>query len=142
MLEGLRGLPRLNSLKRYLDELFEEKADKIVSIVLFGSMVKGTYTIYSDHDLLIIVSEEDLSLKDRLYEYSRYSDGWIEPFVYTVRETEKMFEDKNPLILDALKDGVTLYDRGFWKSLRERFEKLLEKGVIAPRENGWIIRGS
>lgn len=140
MLERLRGLPRLDSLKKYLERLFEEEADRIVSIVLFGSMAKGTCTTHSDYDLLIIVSREDLSLKDRLYKYSRYSDGWVEPFTYTIEEVEEMFEDRNPLILDALKDGIILYDRGFWKNLRERFEKLLESGAVAPKKDGWIIR--
>jgi predicted nucleotidyltransferase len=38
-------------------------------------MAKGNYTIYSDYDLLLIVSCESLDFKNRLYEYSKFSNG-------------------------------------------------------------------
>lgn len=122
-----------------MERLFEKNGGKIVSVVLFGSMAKETYTIHSDYDLLIVVSEERLDLKDRFYEYSKYSDGWVEAFVYTVEEVREMFRDKNTLILEALKDGVTLYDKGFWENLRKEFEELLRCGIVTPKKDGWII---
>jgi len=103
-------------------------------------MAKGNYTKYSDHDILIIVSHEELAFKDRLYEYSTLSDGWVEPFVYTKGEIESMLKDYNPLILDSLKDGITIYDEGLWNSLKAKFDEMLKKGIIAPRQNGWIIK--
>ena len=141
MLEKLRELPRYSSLEKYVKRLMEGKGDKVVSVVLFGSMAKGDYTKFSDYDLLIVVSEERLGFKDRLYEYALYSDGWVEPFVYTVEEVRKMFREYNPLILDALKDGIVIYDSsGFWVRLKEEFKELLESGVITPKENGWRVK--
>ncbi len=137
----LRDLPRYSSLENYVKTLMKEKGDRVESIVLFGSMAKGNYTKFSDYDLLIIVSRESLSFKDRLYEYSLYSDGWVEPFTYTKEEVEKMFREFNPLILDALKDGIIIYDKtGFWKDLKKKFNKLLSSGTITPKKNGWIIK--
>lgn len=101
-------------------------------------MAKGSYTVYSDYDLLI-VSRETAPFKDRLYEYSLLSDGWVEPLIYTEGEVESMVEDGNPLILDALRDGVVLYDKRFWSRVREEFNELLRSGVIKPKRNGWMI---
>ena len=139
MLDKLRELPRSTSLEKYLNELFKEKGNSIVSIILFGSMARGDYTKYSDYDLLIIISSDKLNFKDRLLEFSKFSDGWVEPLVYTEEEAAQMFRDFNVLILDALKDGIVIYDRGFWDKLKESFNALLRKGVIAPKACGWRI---
>jgi len=139
LLERLRELPRFDSLKGFIDAILKLKGDRILSIVLFGSMAKGNYTKYSDYDLLIIISQEELSFKDRLYEYSTPSDGWVEPLVYTREEVESMLEGFHPLILDSIKDGVMIYDKGLWKRLKARFDEFIESGAIAPKEMGWII---
>lgn len=141
MQKKLQDLPRYSSLENYVKTLMKERGDRVESIVLFGSMAKGNYTKFSDYDLLIVVSRESLSFKDRLYEYSLYSDGWVEPFTYTKEEVEKMFGEFNLLILDALKDGIVIYDKtNFWKNLKRKFNKLLSSGTITPKKNGWIIK--
>lgn len=101
-------------------------------------MAKGNYTKYSDYDILIIVSHEELGFKDRLHEYSTPSDGWVEPLVYTREEAKSMLEDLHPLILDSLKDGIVLYDKGLWKCLTTKFGEFLKEGTITPKEMGWI----
>ena len=125
-------------MKGFVEAILKQKGDRILSIILFGSMAKGNYTRYSDHDLLILVSHEELNFKDRLYEYSLPSDGWVEPLVYTREEVEFMLEGLHPLILDALKDGLVIYDRGLWNSLKAKFNELLKGGTITPKEGGWI----
>ncbi|MEM7817130.1 MAG: hypothetical protein QXZ20_04410 [Candidatus Aenigmatarchaeota archaeon] len=50
---------------------------------------------------------------ERIYEYSEYSNGWVEPLVYTDEEIKKMFNDFNPLVLYALKNGIPIIDDGF-----------------------------
>ncbi|RLE58667.1 MAG: hypothetical protein DRJ32_06040 [Thermoprotei archaeon] len=102
-------------------------------------MAKGTYNIYSDFDLIVVVRKEELPFKDRPLKYSKYSDGWVEAFVYTREEVEYMFREFNTLILEALKDGIIIYDDGFWSKLQSRFKELMEKGIIRPKKNGWII---
>ena len=138
MLERLRELPRFDSLKGFVDSILEQRGDRILSIILFGSMAKGNYTKYSDYDVLIIVSHEELCFKDRLYEYSMPSDGWVEPVVYTRDEAESMLENLHPLLLDSIRDGIVICDKGLWKSLKARFDEFLKKGTIAPKEGGWI----
>lgn len=139
MLEKLQKLPHYESLKNYIEAIIKAKSDRIASLILFGSMTKGNYTKYSDFDLLVVVSKEEKSFVDRFYEYSLYSDGWVEPFVYLMKEIDYMFKSYNPFILDVLKDGIIIYDKGFWKGSKTKFEKLLKQGLIIPRENGWKI---
>jgi len=140
LLEQLRGLPRFDSLKSFVEAVLKRRDNRVVSIILFGSMAKGNYTNHSDYDVLIVVSKEELSFKDRLYKYSTLSNGWVEPFVYTSEEAESMLEDYNPLMLDALKDGIVIHDEGEWALLKDRFNEMLREGILIPKENGWIIK--
>ncbi|MEM2864796.1 MAG: nucleotidyltransferase domain-containing protein [Candidatus Bathyarchaeia archaeon] len=134
-------MPRHRSLKSYIEKLLSsEKRDKIKSIVLHGSMARGDYDYSSDVDLLIIVSEESKGISERIYEYSEYSDGWVEPLVYTGDEAMNMLNDFNPLILNALKDGVTLFDDGFWAGLKKKFEEMEYEGKLKRRGDSWIIK--
>ncbi|MEM2896033.1 MAG: nucleotidyltransferase domain-containing protein [Candidatus Bathyarchaeia archaeon] len=141
MQRKLQGLPRYLSVKSYIEKLLSsKKKDKIKSIVLHGSMARGDYSYSSDIDLLIIVSEESKRLSERIYEYSEYSNGWVEPLVYTDKEIVEMFNDFNPLILYALKDGITLIDDSFWSGLKKKFDEMEKEGKLKRKGNSWIIK--
>ena len=103
-------------------------------------MARGDYSYSSDVDLLIIVSEESKRIDERIYEYSEYSNGWVEPLVYTEEEIIKMFNDFNPLILNALKNGVALVDDGFWSELKKKFIEMENEKKLNRRGNSWIIK--
>ncbi|MEM2123613.1 MAG: nucleotidyltransferase domain-containing protein [Candidatus Bathyarchaeia archaeon] len=134
-------MPRRRSLESYVEKLLSsEKKDEIRSMVLHGSAARGDHSYSSDVDLLIIVSEESKRIDERIYEYSEYSDGWVEPLVYTREEAVEMFNDFNPLILNALKDGVTLVDDGFWAELKRKFDEMEYEGKLKRRGDSWIIK--
>lgn len=136
----LQDLPRYHSLKSYIEKLLSsDKKDKIKSIVLHGSMARGDYSPSSDIDLLIIVSEGLKKLNERIYEYSEYSNGWVEPLVYTDKEVIKMFNDFNPLMLYALEEGIIIIDDGFWSELKKKFDRIKREGKIKRKGNSWII---
>lgn len=139
MLGRLQDLPRVESLRRFLEALLSKRKGRVRSVILFGSMAKGNYTPHSDYDVFIVVEGEEARFIDRLSDYSSFSDGWVEPFTYTVEEVESMLRSYHPLLLDTLKDGIVLYDIGFWKLLREKFRRLLSEGIITPKKNGWDI---
>ncbi|MCS7110306.1 MAG: nucleotidyltransferase domain-containing protein [Candidatus Caldarchaeum sp.] len=143
--EKLRGLPKADKLENTVRNILRERSGEVVSVVLFGSMAKDEWTIYSDFDLIVVVSRNGRRIIDRILEYSAYVEGPVDLFVYSVDEVLKMFEDFNVLVLDALKDGVVLYDNGFWQGLRRRLNELVEGGVLTPERRGWAInpkRGS
>ncbi|MCS6784370.1 MAG: nucleotidyltransferase domain-containing protein [Candidatus Caldarchaeum sp.] len=138
--EKLRSLPKADKLENTVRNILREKTGEVVSVVLFGSMVKDEWTIYSDFDLMVVVSRNGRRIIDRMLEYSVYVEGPVDLFVYSVDEVLKMFEDFNLLVLDCLKDGVVLYDNGFWEGLRRRLKELVESGVLTPERRGWAVK--
>jgi len=130
------------AIKQFVEAVLQAYGSNVVSIVLFGSRARGDWTHYSDADILVILSQHPKRLIDRLSEFATYSpSGLVEPFVYTKEEIETMFQSRNAFLLDILMYGIPLFDQGFWKDLRNRFEALLEKGVIQRFKSGWRIGG-
>jgi len=42
--------------------------------------------------------------------------------------------------LDALQEGVALYDDGFWKEAKETFRKAKKEYRLRKIKNGWIAQ--
>lgn len=103
-------------LKR--DELIEElrrvarevgkRDSKVVKIVLFGSLAEGRAVPGSDADVLILLKEDDRKFMDRIPEYlQKFSINFpVEVFPYTIKE-------RNPLVEEALKKGIVLFERKY-----------------------------
>lgn len=134
----MREVPR--PLRKLLSACSSD--ENVESVVLFGSRARGDYTVFSDYDVLIVVSKSDERFIDRPLKYACLVEGAVDLFVYTTREVEEMFEQGNPLILDALQQGIALFDRGFWSELRAKFEERLRRGDIKPVKLGWEVRRS
>lgn len=83
-----------------------EKDDKVVKIVLFGSLAEGRAVPGSDADVLILLREDNRRFMDKIPEYlEKFSiDFPVEVFPYTVSEI-------NPLVEEALKKGIVLFER-------------------------------
>ena len=81
-------------------------------IILFGSMARGDADEYSDIDLILIKKTETRFVQ-RLVEAGSYIplDLSVDIFVYTPEEFQVMVENENPFIEQALKDGVTIYEK-------------------------------
>ncbi len=76
--------------------------------VLYGSMARGDYNVWSDIDLLVIsdrLPEHPLKRLEFLYSLT---DIPIEVKGYTKDEFLKMIEKRNPLALDALTEGKVI----------------------------------
>ncbi len=84
-----------------------ERDDKVVKIVLFGSLAEGKAVPGSDADILILLREDKRKFMDRIPEYlQKFSINFpVEVFPYTLSEI-------NPLIEEALKKGTVLFERG------------------------------
>lgn len=90
------------------------KADAL-SITLFGSMARGTQRLGSDLDLLIVLPTK-ASAKllepgiERLREllFKRFSVP-LSPYIQTVPDLRRKFQQGLPLIREILKDGRTIY---------------------------------
>ena len=130
------------AIRAFVKSVLAREGENLLAIVLFGSRARGEHTCYSDADLLVVLAKSDRRFIDRLSDFAALCpDGLVEPFVYTRAEVERMLEDRNPFLLDVLRDGLVLFDRGLWAKLRARFEVLLAEGLVEPLGRGWRVRG-
>ena len=95
--------------------LVESPKSGIVSLVLFGSMARGTGMLGSDLDLLVVLPSKE-SLKDieprierlRASLFRRFNLP-LSPYIQTVPELRQKYRRKLPLVREILKDGRTIY---------------------------------
>lgn len=97
------------------------------TLVVFGSRVRGDYLRDSDVDVLIVADTfRGLSFYEREYIVSKkwlYSIP-LEAWCYTPEEVEKnLFERPRIDIVDAIENGLVVYDDGFWSRLRLAYSK-------------------
>ena len=112
----------LNSVKAFwLDQekLIEEiykvageigKGDEtVLKIILFGSLAEKGGVLGSDADILIALKRADKPFMDRRTEWTeKFSlDFPVDIFTYT----EKELNSNIPIALEAVKNGVTLFER-------------------------------
>ncbi|MEW6374228.1 MAG: nucleotidyltransferase domain-containing protein [Thermodesulfobacteriota bacterium] len=88
----------------------EYKPDKII---LFGSMAKGEVDEWSDIDLLIVKDTEKRPV-DRSIEICKliHPNVGIDLFVYTPEEYDALIKEKFSLMMNILREGKVLYEKG------------------------------
>ena len=86
-----------------------EANENVLKIILFGSLAERRGVPGSDADILIILKTDDKPFMDRIAEWSeRFSiDFPVEIFPYTKKELNK----NNPIVQEAVKRGITLFER-------------------------------
>lgn len=100
--------------------------DRLVSMVLFGSVARGDARATSDIDLLIVADGFPAALHERrrelLTEWARVRDEHHLPDVEwnLVTKTPAEARSHSPLYLDMVEDGILLVDRGgFFRGVLE-----------------------
>ncbi|PKP56357.1 MAG: hypothetical protein CVT88_10285 [Candidatus Altiarchaeales archaeon HGW-Altiarchaeales-1] len=134
-------------LEEFTEECRNSFGNKLISIILFGSYARRTYTEYSDIDLLVVADGlpkdriarhkilNDVKLKF-IYKYHiRISPIFIEPCDLSVKNI-------NPLIYGILTGYRVLYDSGnSWNTFTAKIKpKIYEKKpVYIEGEQQWKI---
>lgn len=121
--------------KKIVSELKDMFYNDLRSVILFGSYAKGTAQTYSDIDILIILNRKfanwmerrdlEIELRKKLYR----TVGQVSPKVGSVEELKAALEAYNPLILNILDSGITLYDDGAFNKLKRQFEQKISTKV-------------
>ncbi len=149
--------PFYKSLLAKLLELVKDKyEDKLISLVLYGSVARGTAKKYSDIDLILIV--ENISYTEAMNrfllvenllkkstEFLSTSKMGYSPEVKPIIFSREEASESRYIFLDVVNDGIILYDRNdFFKErldkLRKRLKELKSERVL--REDGswyWIL---
>jgi predicted nucleotidyltransferase len=94
---------------------FAEKRNEILKVVLFGSLVKGDYTPYSDADILIIINDKaeiPVKIRDRIPDYFiEDAPVPVDVFPYKEKEIRRMISEGNFFIKAAVDNGKVLFYR-------------------------------
>lgn len=87
--------------------------ERVLAVVLFGSLARGDATPMSDADVLVILRESALPFEERLVRYKPSGLGIsVEVFLYTVDEARRALAEGFGVVRAALEEGVTLFARG------------------------------
>ena len=140
MLKELSDRPDVGRLEDALERVLATREGEIEFIVLFGSMAKGNWSLGSDYDVLIGLTVADgMRFIDRMGQFDSITGGYVEVFPYDRPAWERMFAGFNLLFLEALADGIALFDRGGWAIMREQFLRWCADGTLTRLPSGWKI---
>lgn len=131
--------PYRELFSRLVEALLARLGERLVSVVLFGSVARCEAGLESDIDILVVASglprsrfrrqdlfmevEEELRSYIEALEASGYRVEFS-PILKTPEEASRI----SPLYLDMVYDAVILYDReGFFASVLERLKRRLEE---------------
>lgn len=126
-------------LTKFKQSLLERFGDELISLVLYGSVARGTARKESDIDLLIIVKdapevyykrlEPVIDIELKLREEAFETTGAALMFSSMVLSKEEAMENRN-IFLDMIDTSIILYDKNnFFKNrLKELKKRLLQLG--------------
>ncbi|MEN2985996.1 MAG: nucleotidyltransferase domain-containing protein [Thermodesulfovibrionaceae bacterium] len=129
----------INLLLRELKVFYQER---LVSVVLFGSVARETQRFDSDIDLLIVVEDlpkgrlkrtmEFMEIEEKIQDFLKDLEKiGINTYLSPVLKTPEEVKIGSPLFLDLVEDAKILYDREdfFKKELEKIKEKLKSLGA-------------
>lgn len=122
----------------FADKIKVELGDFLKGAVLFGSIVRREATAESDIDVLVVTDDIGFQLTDALIEaYRVIIENVITRVSRKLHVTSMTFSSfweyakaGDPVVVNILRDGVALYDTGFFDPL----QGLLKQGRIRPSE--------
>jgi predicted nucleotidyltransferase len=102
-----------NLLLRDIDELKRRAAPHVQrarKVIVFGSVARGESDAWSDLDLLI-VADTPRPFFERFKDFAGLYDVWprLDLLIYTPAEFERMVAEENPIVTQALQEGVVLH---------------------------------
>jgi hypothetical protein len=130
--------------------------ESLISVVVYGSVARGSQNFDSDLDLLIIADKLPKGRMKRIREFEAVEDR-VEPFLKSLQKeginsrisalikTPEEAKRGSPLFLDMVEDARILFDRdGFFSAvlekLRKRLEELGAKRVWKGNTWYWILK--
>ncbi|MCZ7357584.1 MAG: nucleotidyltransferase domain-containing protein [Candidatus Methanoperedens sp.] len=134
-------------LTRFGQSLLKKFGDNLISVVLYGSVARGTAKEESDIDLLIILKNAPAAYYERLepvidieIKLRKNISGTAPIFSSIILSKEEAMENRN-IFLDMIDDSVILFDKdNFFKNrLKELKNRLIQLGSrkVTLKDNTW-----
>lgn len=104
------------ALEEFVNRLRTESRENLLSVVLFGSVAAGKAKPESDLDILLVFNERsgrDKEIRAQLDSVSRFYETLAQEHVLTKSEFLEMYGLGDDLVVNALAEGIVLYDNGF-----------------------------
>ena len=129
----------LEKLTKFLQEEFQ---DKLISVVLYGSVARGDNRKDSDIDLLLVIKDLPKTITERIILFDKVErkldddimrlmdEGYYVTFSPILKTPEEAMRF-SPIYIDMTEDAIILYDRN------EFFRKVLEKTKKRLKELGF-----
>ena len=141
---------KLEPISELTDVLKKKFKHDILSVVLFGSIVKGTSTVTSDIDVLVVNSSpmNDWRARDKLIldlteDIELKYTTPIHMILVNKDEISQAIESVCPLMLEIYQANEIIYDKeNFFKKILADFEKNIHRWHAEKIEDGvWKIPG-
>lgn len=116
--------------------------DRVVAVILFGSVAKGSATSESDVDLLVVTEvEAERDLNDKVYELMFRYDVPVEAVFVTYDEFLSIIVSKSVFLFGLIEGYRVLYDRGGVDKILSLTEKQIRKEWFYDQEvDTWVKR--
>lgn len=156
-LDRIPHRPFADVLGRYCKILLNHFNNRLLGILVFGSVARGDWTPHSDIDLLVVVegwrgptwerTRELATLIEELRKTREYKEavrwGFI-PIIQHYPLDREEAERSQRIYIDACVDGIVLYERdGFLTKVlgefRRRMAKLGANRVYLPKGYYWVL---
>lgn len=136
---------RAEVIKKFSKKMLDKYGPYVKAIVAWGSVVRNEFTQKSDIDVVVLMDDTkgNFSPKVReevdefMFKAAEETDKMLSPQpVWSITEFMSMIRKCSPLAYNLLKDGVAVYDTGFFltnKRLLERGEMPLTKEAVENR---------
>ncbi len=122
--------PHRTSVARFVERV--RQFDPLL-VLLFGSVVTGEFTQYSDADVLVVF--EHAVDWDTVY---ACSDGIVQPVVKTLDELTAQITAGEPFFCEIIEQGQTLFDAGgVHEQLRRRVAAARRQWGLEQTPEGW-----
>lgn len=131
--------PYKSLLEKLTKLLQEEFQDKLISVVLYGSVARGDNRKDSDIDLLLVIKDLPKTITERVILFDKVErkldddimrlmdEGFyvtFSPILKTPEEARRF----SPIYMDMTEDAIILYDRdGFFRKVLEKTKKRLKE---------------
>lgn len=141
MWDVLADRPHLDLLRTFFDHLMLVNGEHVDFVVLYGSYARGDWCSASDYDVLIGLrhNEPGRQIDDREHAFDAFNEGGVKTLSFTPSDLEKMRAGLHTVLLAALRDGIVLYDRGTWTREVERYQSLVDEGLIQLVHGAWRL---